>query len=68
MVADSCGFELVGKVYSNKLAFKCLARGHIRKIKDCGKRLPQAKISCTECRKEEKEAIKHQQEEEEIKM
>ena len=68
MIGEACGFELVGKVYSNDLAFKCLARGHISKIKDCSRKLPQSKISCTECRKEHREAVKRKNEEEEIKM
>lgn len=56
--ARKSGFTLVGKLYSKKLAFKCLAKGHLSKIRDCSKRLPQAIINCADCRKEAREAVK----------
>lgn len=68
MIGESCGFELIGKPYSDNLQFKCNARGHTSKIRDCSKKLPQAHISCAECRKDKKQAQRRQQEEQEIKM
>jgi len=63
-VAERSGFTLVGKLYSRKLAFKC-PKNHLTKIRDCSKRLHQGVVSCADCRKEEKEAVKREMMEDE---
>ena len=67
-IAKNSGFTVVGKMYTKKLAFKCEARNHLTKIRDCSKRYHQAIISCADCRKEEREAAKKQMQEEERKQ
>jgi len=64
-IAQNSDLTLVGKLYSKKLSFKCKAKGHLIKISDCSKRLHQRRISCADCRKDEREAVKREMREEE---
>lgn len=57
----------MGKLYSKKLAFMCIAKKHVTKIRDCSRRLHTGIISCAECRKDEREAAKRAMLEEERK-
>lgn len=54
--ARNAGFKLVGKMYSDNLAFRCPDRKHLMPI-SYNKRISQS-MSCAECRREQKEAIK----------
>lgn len=56
--AKSSGFRLVGKLYSDNLAFRCPDRKHCTPI-SYNKRISQL-LSCADCRRESKEAIKEQ--------
>jgi hypothetical protein len=51
--AYSCNLKLVGKMFSDNLSFECLARGHNIPINQ-SKRI-NGFVSCTACRKENRE-------------
>ncbi len=58
----NAGFKLVGKLYSS-LSFRCPDRRHCIPI-SYNKRVTQI-LSCADCRKEQKEAVKEQHRREE---
>lgn len=52
------GFKLIGGVYAAKLSFSCPEKGHLTKI-SYSRRLNAGPLSCSACKKEERDAQKN---------